>query len=107
MAPFNEVGFGETRQSTPAERHRFGAIEQSQPAIFGMAKSHQGAEKAVQQVLKVFGLQLSVEQSVESLSFRLANLIVGVVQRQDDAELQLFAGPAEILVFVGMRQNQD
>lgn len=107
MAPFNEVGFGETRQSATAERHRLGAIKQSQPAIFGVAKSHQRSKEPVQQLLQVFGLQFGVKQSVESLSFCLSNLVIGIVQRQDDAELQLLAGPAEVLVFVGMRQNQD
>ncbi len=98
---------GETRQNAPPEPHGLGPIKQPEPAVFGVAKLHQRAEEAVQQTLQVFGLHLSVKQSVERLSFSFSNLIIGIVQRKDNAELQLFAGPAEILVFVRMRQNQD
>src|SRR5271169_5949435 len=107
LAPFNQTGFGETRQNSPPERHRLRAVKQQQSAILGVAKSHQRAEEAVHQVIDVLGLQLGVKQSVESLGFSLSHLIIGIVERQNDAELQLLASPAEILVFVRMRQNQD
>ena len=46
---------------------------------------------AVVKVIQAVGLQLGVEQAEERLGFSFANLVVRIVERQDDAELQLLA----------------
>ena len=67
----------------------------------------QRREKPPQQVIQALGLQLGMEQAVEGLGFGLTHLIIRVIQRQDDAELQLLAGPAEVFVLVGIGKDQD
>ena len=66
-----------------------------------MADVHQGIQEAAQQLFQIARFQLDPEQLVKRLCFGLADLIIGVVQRQDDAEMQLLAHPLEIGVFVG------
>ncbi len=64
-------------------------------------------QKPPQQVLQILGLQFRARQVEEGLRFGFAHLIIRVVERQDDAELQLLARPAEILVFIRIRKHQD
>ena len=49
---------------------------------------------------------LHPEQLVKGLCFGFADLIVGVVQRENDAEVELFAHPLEIRVFIGQQLAQ-
>ena len=75
-------------------------VQHVQVAGVGMADLHQRFQKAPQQFVQIARFQLHAEQLVEGLCFGLADLIVGVVQRQDDAEMQLLAHPLEVGVFV-------
>ena len=71
-----------------------------------MAHVHQRIQEAAQQLVQIARFQLYPEQLIESLCFGLAHLVIGVVQRQDDAEMQLLAHPLEIRVFVGKQLAQ-
>jgi hypothetical protein len=70
-----------------------------------MTEPHERRQKPPQQVIQALGLQLGMEQAVEGLCFGLTHLIIRVIQRQDDAELQLLAGPTEVFVLVGMGKD--
>ena len=91
------AGFGEPGASTHAGRI---LVQHVQPAGVGAADVHQGFEEPPQQLLQIARLQLDAEQLVEGLRFRLADLIIGVVERQDDAEVKLLAHPLKIGVLV-------
>ena len=70
------------------------------PPGIGVADVRQRFQEPAQQFLQILGLQLDAEQLVKRLCFRFANLIIGVVERQDHAEVQLFANPLKIGVLV-------
>ena len=59
---------------------------------------HQTLQKPLQQLLQIPGLQLDTEQFVERLSFGLPDLVIRVIERQDDAEMELFPHPLEVRV---------
>ena len=67
----------------------------------GMAYLHQGIQEAAQQFVQIARLKLYPEQLIKSLCFGLADLVIGVVQSQDDAEMQLFAYPLEVRILIG------
>ena len=66
-----------------------------------VADVNQSFQEPAQQVIQIARLQFHPEQLIEGLCFGLADLIVGVVQREDDAEVKLLAHPLEVRVFVG------
>ena len=68
----------------------------------GMADLHQRIEEAAQQLVQIARLKLNAEQLVKRLCFGLADLVVGVVQRKNDAEMKLLAHPLEVSVLVGV-----
>jgi hypothetical protein len=67
----------------------------------GGAELSEGFEEPVEQLIEGTGLEFDPEQLIKRLSFGLADLIVGVVERKDDAEVELFADPLEVGVFFG------
>ena len=72
-----------------------------------MADVHQRFEEAPQQFFQIARFQLDAEQLVKRLRFGLADLIIGVVQRQDDAEMELLADPLKIGVLVRHQRHQQ
>ncbi len=81
-------------------------VQQIQVAGVGVAYLDQSIQKAAQQFIQIARFQLDAEQLVEGLRFGLADLVIRVVQRQDDAEMQLLAHPLEVGVFVGEQLAQ-
>ena len=87
----NGSGLGEPARST----HVGGIlIQHVQPAGVGAADVDQGFQEAAQQFFEIARFQLDAEQLVKRLRFGLADLVIGVVQSQDDAEVELLANPA-------------
>ena len=66
-----------------------------------MADMYQRFQKPAQQVIQVARFQFHTEQLIKSLGFRLANLIISVVQRKDDAKMKLLADPLEVRILLG------
>jgi hypothetical protein len=60
------------------------------------ANVDQRVQEPAQQLFQILSLQLNAEQLVERLRLRLADLVIGVVERQDDAKVELLANPLEI-----------
>ena len=75
-------------------------VQHVQPARVGAADVHQRFEESPQQLFQIARFELDAEQLVKGLCFGLADLIIGVVQRQDDAEMKLLADPLKIGVLV-------
>jgi len=67
---------------------------------------HQRVQKPLEELVEVARLQLDAEQLVKGLRFGLADLIIGVVQREDDSEVKLFAYPLEIGVLIRHQGRQ-
>src|SRR4029078_4389899 len=64
-------------------------------------------EEPPQQLFQIARFQLNAEQLVERLGFGLAELIIGVIQGQNDAEVKLFADPLEVVVFLRQQRDQQ
>ena len=74
-------------------------VQHVQASGVGFADMHQRFQEAPQQFFEIPRFQLNAKKFVKRRRFGLADLIVGVVQRQDDAKMQLLANPLEVGVF--------
>ena len=68
---------------------------------------HQRFQEPPQQFFQIARFQLDAEQLVKRLRFRFADLIIGVVQRQNDAKMQLLADPLKVGVLVRQQRHQQ
>ncbi len=68
---------------------------------------HQRFQESAQQFVQAVRFQLHPEQLVKRLRFRLAHLVVGVVERQDHAEVKLLAHPLKVRVLIGNQSVED
>ena len=63
----------------------------------GVTDFRQGVDETRIQFSEILRLEFQAQNALQRVSFALPYLVVGVVQRQNDAEMQLFPGPAGIV----------
>src|SRR5712671_3902925 len=68
---------------------------------------HQGFQKPAEQFFQIARLELDTKQLIKRLGFGLPHLVIGIIQGQDDAEVELLADPLEVCVFLRQQRYQE
>ncbi len=82
-------------------------FQQEQMSGVGAAEMGQGGEEAPQQLIQIARFQFHPEQFIEGLCFRFAHLVVGIVQSEDDTEVELLSDPLKVHVFAREHLSQE